>query len=74
MEKILAGKRYMMTLESKSEGIRKFPVKITSVTERDDYFYVGYTPDDFRVCRWGYTRVYKDGKKRAVNTTLTPIL
>lgn len=73
MEKIVPFKRYMMTRESKG-GIEKFPVTVTSVTERDDYFYVGYTPDDFRVCRWGYTRVYKDEKKRAVNTTLTPIL
>ena len=66
--KIEAGKRYMITRDAKGV-ITRFPVTVTSVTERSDYYYVGYTPDDFRICRWGYTRVKKEGRYQGINDT-----
>ncbi len=70
--KIEAGKRYMITRDEKGTIIR-FTATVTSVDERDEYFYVGYTPDDFRMGRWGYAKIKKEGRYKYFNTTLEEI-
>ena len=44
---------------------------ITSIEDRGDYLYIGYTPNNIRVCRFGYFKLYKDGKDRAVSWKVT---
>lgn len=39
---------------------RSFVATIHSISDRGEYFYVGYTPLDIKFGRFGYTRVYKD--------------
>ena len=70
--RIEEGKRYLITRDEKGK-ITKFKATVTSVVERDDYFYVGYTPDNFRICRWGYTKVKKEGRYKYFNDTFEEI-
>lgn len=70
--KIEAGKRYMITRDQNGV-IMKFSATVTSVEERDEYYYVGYTPDDFRICRWGYSKVKKEGSWQHFNDTFEEI-
>jgi hypothetical protein len=42
-------------------------VKVTSVEDRGEFFYVGYRPVRFDA-RWGYTRIYKDISSRKYGT------
>ena len=39
---------------------------ITSVEDRGDYLYIGYTPNDIRVCRFGYFKLFKKDNNNAV--------
>ena len=39
---------------------RSFKVKVTSISDRGDYLYIGYRPLDSRHGAFGYTRLYKD--------------
>lgn len=61
-----AGKRYEITREDKVSA-RRFLGTVTSVEDRGEFWYIGYTPDDFRVCRWGYCKVKKNGLYKAIN-------
>lgn len=60
MIQVQEGKRYEF-LQRDKEGARSFTARVTSVEDRDYFQYVGFTPDDFRVGRWGFTRFYPDG-------------
>lgn len=60
MFQVREGKRYEF-LQREKYGIRRFTARVTSVEDRNSYQYVGFTPDDFRIGRWGFTRVYPDG-------------
>ena len=44
---------------------------ITSIEDRGDHLYIGYTPNNIGVCRSGYFKLYKDGKDRAVSWKVT---
>lgn len=46
---------------------RHFYGIIRNIEDRGDYLYIGYVPNDFRICRFGYFRLYKDGQNRAVD-------
>ena len=63
---IEAGKRYEVTREDKVSA-RRFLAVVTTVEDRGEFWYVGYTPDDFRICRWGYCKVKKEGSFKAIN-------
>ena len=63
MLRVREGKRYEFLQRSKV-GIQRFTAMVTSVEDRISYQYVGFTPDDFRIGRWGFTRVYPDGPHR----------
>ena len=39
---------------------RSFKVRVTSISDRGDYLYIGYRPLDSRHGAFGYTRLYKD--------------
>lgn len=61
-----AGKRYIVIRETEKE-VRRFTAMITWVEDRGDFWYIGYKPDDIRVCRFGTLKVKKVGKYKAVN-------
>lgn len=63
---IEAGKRYMV-VRTKGRDISRFAARINWVEDRGDTYYIGYTPDDIRVCRWGCCSVKKNGKFKAIN-------
>ena len=63
---IEAGKKYKVTREAVST-VTRFLATVTSIEDRGDFWYIGYKPDDFRVCRWGYCRVRKEGQYKALN-------
>ncbi len=63
---IEAGKRYEMTRMAKNT-VTRFLATITSVEDKGDFWYIGYRPDDFRICRFGYCKVKKEGLFGAVN-------
>ena len=46
---------------------------VTSIEDRGDYLYIGYRPNDVsHNCRFGYFRLYKDGRRdRAVQWRVT---
>ena len=45
---------------------------VTSIEDRGDYLYIGFTPNDAsHNCRFGYFKLFKDGKDRAVNWRVT---
>ena len=44
---------------------------ITSIEDRGDYLYIGFKPNDIRICRFGYFKLYKDCKDRAVSWRVT---
>ena len=69
---IKAGQRYMVTREDKST-VRKFAVVVNWIEDRGEYWYVGYTPDDFRICRWGCCKVKKQGKYERINYSFSAI-
>lgn len=62
---IEAGKKYIIT-EKIKDKIRMFSARINYVEDRGEYFYIGYTPDDFIHGRFGAFRYYKDGQERPV--------
>ena len=65
---VQAGRRYEMTHTNNKQGTQKrFTATVTSVEDRGDFYYVGYKPDNIRVCRFGYCRVKKNGRYNAVN-------
>lgn len=66
---IEAGKRYTMTRNVRGAYDRSFKVTVDWVEDRGDYWYIGYTPDDFRICRWGCCKVKKHGQFKTVNYT-----
>ena len=68
-----AGKRYVITREASSGCVKRFPAVINWVEDRGDFWYIGYTPDDFRICRWGTLKVKKQGKYKAVNYSFAAI-
>ena len=63
---IKAGKKYRMIRET-AKTVTRFIATVTSVEDKGDHWYIGYTPDDFRVCRWGYCKVKKEGQYKAIN-------
>lgn len=66
------GKKYVVTREDRNTTTN-FVATIHSVEDRGDLWYIGYTPDDFRICRWGYCKVKKNGKYGAVNYSFRAI-
>lgn len=63
---VQAGKRYTLIKETK-QTVTNFKVTVNWVEDRGDFFYIGYTPDDFRICRWGTCKIKKNGKYKAIN-------
>ena len=64
---VLPTKRYEITRETSKGDVRRFTATIDWVEDRGDFFYIGYTPDDFRICRFGALKVKKNGKYKAIN-------
>ena len=47
---------------------------VTSVEDRGDYLYIGYTPSDVsHNCRFGYFKLFKDGRDSAVKWRVTMV-
>lgn len=69
MEKLVVSKSYLITETRLGVQLRQFEAVITSIEDRGEYLYVGYTPEDFREGRFGYIRVYKDNRELAVVKT-----
>ena len=67
------GKRYEFTKIRAGKAEQVFTAKVTNIEDRGDFWYIGYTPDDFRVCRWGYLKIKKEGQFKAINYTLKKI-
>ena len=44
---------------------------IRNIEDRGDYLYIGYTPNDFRICRFGYFKLYKKPNNNAVQWRVT---
>lgn len=66
------GKRYTFIKEKAMPElaeitITRFVARVNWIEDRGDFWYIGYTPDDFRVCRFGALKVKKDGKFKSVN-------
>ena len=57
---------------SKTGETQHFYGIIRNIEDRGDYLYIGFVPNDFRICRFGYFRLYKDGRRdRAVQWRVT---
>lgn len=69
MEELVVSKSYLITETRWGVESRQFKAVITSIEDRGEYLYVGYTPKDIRDGRFGYTRVYKDNRELAVVKT-----
>ncbi|KAB0577212.1 hypothetical protein EI53_01234 [Fusobacterium naviforme] len=67
-----AGKRYMVTRET-SSTVKRFPATVNWIEDRGNFWYIGYEPDDFRICRWGTCKVKKQGQYKAINYTFAAI-
>ncbi len=65
--KIEAGKHYTITRNGRGTDERSFTATVNWVEDRGDFWYIGYTPDDFRICRWGCCKVKKSGQYKAIN-------
>lgn len=74
------GHEYVMTSASKANSVSAFQpktivedgiayqttqIKVTSVKDSGEYFYIGYVPtrDDAGRCKFGYARIYKEGDR-----------
>lgn len=64
---IEVGKKYMMTRNVRGVDEKAFPATVTYAEDRGDFLYIGYVPDDFRICRWGYCKIKKQGRYKAIN-------
>ena len=69
MFQVQMGKRYEF-VERTRAGTTVFTARVTSVEDRVDFRYVGFVPDDTRVGRWGFTRVYRDGFQKPFGITI----
>ena len=69
---VKAGKKYRMIRET-AKTVTRFIATVTSVEDKGDHWYIGYTPDDFRVCRWGFCKVKKEGQYKAINYRLEEV-
>ena len=69
---IEVGRRYEITRKT-ATAVKRFTARVTSVEDRGDSWYIGYKPDDIRVCRWGYLKVRKTGQYRSINYSLAEI-
>ena len=68
------GNKYEFTrIDEKEKTVKKFIATVTSVEDCGDFWYIGYEPEDIRVCRWGYKKIKKEGKYRAINYTLKAV-
>ena len=69
VEKLVAGRRYLMTYENKKQGEKKkFTARINWIEDRGEFWYIGYSPDTMDAV-WGACKVKKEGKYNAVNVT-----
>ena len=68
-----AGKRYIVTDTRNGKVARQFTAIVNWVEDRGDFWYIGFTPDDFRICRFGLTKVKKQGRYKAINYTFTAV-
>ena len=67
---IEAGKRYIFRKLRYGEVEQTFTGTVTGVEDRGDYLYIGYKPDNFRICRFGYFRIKKEGQYKVINWEL----
>ena len=44
---------------------------VTSIEDRGDHLYIGFTPNDIRVCRFGYFKLFKKANSNAVQWRVT---
>ncbi len=63
---IETGKRYEITKHSPG-GTETFTATVNWIEDKGDSWYIGYTPDDFRICRWGCLHKKKEGRYKAIN-------
>lgn len=63
---VQAGKRYLVTREDLNT-VRRFTARVNWVEDRGDFWYIGYEPDDKRVCQFGAVKVKKVGQFRRIN-------
>lgn len=68
-----AGKRYIVTETRRGQVERRFTAVVNWVEDRGDFWYIGYTPDDFRHGRFGALRVKKQGLYKVINYTFTAV-
>lgn len=68
-----AGKRYIVTETRRGQVKRQFPAVVNWVEDRGDFWYIGYAPDDWRICQFGAIKVKKQGLYKAINYTFTAV-
>lgn len=66
-----AGKRYTVTETRCGQVERRFTARVDWIKDRGDHWHIGYTPDDYNVCRFGAVKVKKQGKYKVINYTFT---
>ena len=69
MIQVEEGKRYEFVQRQKT-GVTVFTARVTSIEDRRNFKYVGFKPDDIRIGRWGFTRVYPDGIQQPFGITI----
>lgn len=62
------GHTYLMVTNRFGADVESRLVKVTSVEDRGDFYYIGYRPlNGFSNLSFGYAKVKKNGSYRAVN-------
>lgn len=69
---IETGKKYEITRHS-PWGTETFIATINWIEDKGDSWYIGYAPDDIRVCRWGCFHIKKEGIYEKINYTLREV-
>lgn len=63
-----AGKKYKAVKQNfKTLEETAFIVTVNWVEDRGDYWYIGYEPDEKRICQFGACKVRKEGRYKVIN-------